>query len=134
MTAAAANDNRSEVAASSRGQQALEVLLIVAVFFVVAGDVPPHVNESHYLCRLKHFWNPTWCVGDLFLESADTQVLFIWLFGWLTKFFSLTATAWIGRVITWATLAWAWQRLSWRLVPRRFMAGVSGGGFLGVEP
>ena len=48
--------------------------------------------------RLKHFWNPAWCVGDLFLDSTDTQVLFIWLFGWVTKFVSLTATAWIGRV------------------------------------
>lgn len=98
-------------------QWLVEVLLIVAVFFVAAGDAPPHVNESHYLCRLKHYWDPAWCVGDLFLDSKDTQLLFIWLFGWITRLVSLTATAWIGRGIAWTLFAWSWQRLSWRVVP-----------------
>ena len=44
------------------------------------------------------FWNPEWCKGDLFLESTDTQVVFIWLFGWLTRWLSLSATAWVGRI------------------------------------
>ena len=113
-----------------RWQSLVEVVLIVLVFFVAAGDVAPNVNESHYLCRLKHFWNPTWCTGDLFLDSADTQVLFIWLFGWVTRFVSLTATAWIGRVVTWTAIAWAWQRLSWLIVPRRFAAVLSAALFL----
>jgi hypothetical protein len=99
-------------------QRLAEVLLIGLVFFVVAGDPPPGVNEPHYLCRLKHFWNPDWCAADLFLESTDTQVALIWTFGWLTRWLSLSATAWVGRVVAWALLAWAWQRLSWRLVPR----------------
>ncbi len=78
----------------------------------------PHDNEAHYLCRLKHYWNPPWCAGDLFLESADAQLVFIWTFGWVTRFLSLPATAWVGRFVAWSLLAWAWQRLSWRLVPR----------------
>ena len=94
------NDQPIAAAAGSRSAQRLvEVLLIVLVFFVVAGDPPPHVNEAHYLCRLKHFWNPDWCAGDLFLESTDTQVVFIWTFGWVTRWLSLTATAWVGRVV-----------------------------------
>jgi hypothetical protein len=106
-------------------RRAVEVGLIVLVFFVVAGDPPPNVNESHYLCRLKHFWNPAWCPGDLFLESTDTQIVFIWLYGWVTRFLSLSATAWIGRLIAWGSLAWAWQRLSWRIVPRPFASVLS---------
>jgi hypothetical protein len=106
-------------------QVAVEVLLIVAVFFIVAGDAPPHVNESHYLCRVKHYWNPSWCAGDLFLESADTQLVLIWLFGWVTQLLSLTATAWIGRLAAWIMLAWAWQRLSWRVVPMHWAAVIS---------
>jgi hypothetical protein len=94
-----------------------ETLLILAVFFIVGGDPAPHVNESHYLCRVKHYWNPSWCAGDLFLDSTDTQLVLIWLFGWITKWLSLPATAWIGRVAAWTMLAWAWQRLSWRMVP-----------------
>ena len=90
------------------------------------------MNESHYLCRLKHYWNPTWCEGDLFLQSPDTQVVFIWLFGWITRFVSLTATAWIGRAVAWAAIAWAWQRLSWRILPRRFAAVLSAALFIGL--
>jgi hypothetical protein len=100
------------------GRRVVEILLLVAVFFSLAGDPPPNVNEAHYLCRLKHYWNPQWAAGDLFLESQDTQVVFIWLFGWMTRYLSLAATAWVGRVLVWTFLAWAWQRLSWRLVPR----------------
>ena len=102
-----------------------EVLLIVLVFFTIAGDPPPAVNEPHYLCRLKHFWNPTWCQGDLFLDSTDTQVVFIWTFGWITRWLSLSATAWVGRILAWTLLAWAWQRLSWRLAPRTLAAVLS---------
>jgi hypothetical protein len=100
------------------GRRLVEVVLIVAVFFCLTGDPPPNVNEAHYLGRLKHFWNPQWAAGDLFLESQDTQVVFIWMFGWVTRWLSLAATAWVGRFAVWTMLAWAWQRLSWRLVPR----------------
>ncbi|MGE3641703.1 MAG: hypothetical protein AB7G28_24385, partial [Pirellulales bacterium] len=40
-----------------------EVLLIFIVFFALAGEPVPHVNEPHYLGRTKHFWDPTWCAG-----------------------------------------------------------------------
>jgi hypothetical protein len=103
----------------------VEVALIILVFFTLAGDPPPHVNESHYLCRLKHFWDPTWCAGDLFLESTDTQIVFIWVFGWITKWASLSTTAWVGRLLAWTFVAWAWQRLSWRLAPTRLASVLS---------
>ncbi len=69
------------------------------------------------MSRAKHFWNPDWCAGDLFLRSPDAHGLFVWTFGALTKWLSLPATAWVGRLVAWTLLAWAWQRLSWRLVP-----------------
>ena len=102
-------------------QRLAEVLLILLVFFALAGDPAPHQNEPYYLCRLKHFWNPSWCAGDLFLDSPDAHLTFVWTFGWLTKWLSLSATAWTGRVFVWALLAWAWQRLSWRIVPRAIL-------------
>jgi hypothetical protein len=115
------------------GARLVEVLLIVLIFFVVAGDPPPHVNEPHYLCRLKHFWNPQWCAGDLFLQSRDTQLVFIWAFGWVTRWLSLSATAWLGRLIVWTFIAWAWQRLSWRLAPRPFAAVLSAALFVSLN-
>jgi hypothetical protein len=114
-------------------QRLLEVLLIVLVFFLATGDPLPNVNETDYVCKLKHYWNPEWCKGDLFLESADTQIAFIWTFGWLTRFASLSVTAWIGRTVAWFFTAWAWQRLSWRIAPRPFMAVLSATLFLALN-
>lgn len=95
-----------------------EMLLILLVFFAIAGDAVPHVNEPHYLCRLKHFWNPDWCRGDLFLDSPEAHGLFVWLFGWVTRWLTLTQTAWLGRILAWSFLAFAWHRLSWHVLPK----------------
>lgn len=96
-----------------------EVCLIFALFAVLAGTAPPDVNEAHYLSKARHYWDPAWCQGDLFLESANAHLAFYWLFGWATRCLSLEATAWLGRAVTWWLLAWAWQRLSRAVVPGR---------------
>ncbi len=95
----------------------VEILLLVTLFFVLAGEAPPSVNEAHYLAKAKHYWNPDWCRGDIFLESADAHLMFYWSFGWLTRFLSLETVAWIGRGVTWGLLAWSWRRLSVALLP-----------------
>jgi hypothetical protein len=111
-------------------QRIVEIALLVLVFFAIAGDPPPGVNEPHYLCRLKHFWNPAWCAGDLFLESPEAHLVFVWTFGWLTKWLTLTQTAWVGRFAAWLLLAWAWQRLSWRVISVPWCACLSGALFV----
>ena len=58
MNVVAASDDGIEIVPQPRGQRALEVLLIFAVFFIVAGDVPPNVNESHYLCTAQALLEP----------------------------------------------------------------------------
>ena len=95
----------------------LEVLLIFALFFAVAGSAAPDVNEAHYLAKARHYWDNSWCPSDFFLGSADAHTVFYWTFGWLTRFISLNATAWVGRAVTWLLLAWAWRRLSMAIVP-----------------
>jgi hypothetical protein len=106
---------------------AFEVFWIFLVFFLVAGSPPPDVGESHYLVKARHYWQPDWCAGDLFCESRDAHATFYWTFGWLTRYFSLPATAWIGRVITWGLLAWSWRRLSWAIVPQPLVSLLSAG-------
>jgi len=106
---------------------AVETGFIFLLFFLIAGSLPPGVGESHYLPKAKHYWDPSWCQGDLFLESADAHLAFYWVFGWVTKFCSLEATAWIGRAVTWLLLAFAWQRLSVALVPKQLMSILSAG-------
>lgn len=97
-----------------------EVALILGLIFVYAGGPPPDVNEAHYLTKAKHYWDPSWCGQDVFLDSANPHLAFYWLFGWITRFGSLTTAAWVGRVVTWGALALGWQRLSWTLLPQRF--------------
>lgn len=90
----------------------LEIALIFAVFFVAGGAPVPHVNETHYLAKAKQYWQPEWCEGDLFLESGKAHVTFYWTVGVLTKWLELPIVAWIGRLVAWLMLAFAWERLS----------------------
>ena len=90
----------------------VEFALIVVIFFIVGGAPAPHVNETHYLTKATHYWDPSYCPGDFFLDSADPHLTFYWTFGWLTRIVSLTVVAWIGRVAAWALLAYAWLRLA----------------------
>ena len=103
----------------------LEIALIFLVFFAAAGVPVPSANETHYLTKAKHYWNPEWCAGDLFFESADPHLAFYWTVGLLTKWFSLAMVAWLGRITAWAALAWSWQRLSVGIVPQRWLAVIT---------
>jgi hypothetical protein len=109
---------------------AAEVTLIFLLFFIHAGWQPPDVNEAHYLAKAKHFWNPDWCPGDFFLESADAHRVFYYTFGWLTRFFSLAGTAWIGRLVTWGLLAAGWRRLSFAVIPKPLFSVLTASLFL----
>lgn len=104
--------------------------LIFLIFFLYGASFPPDVNEAHYLAKAKHYWNPAWCHGDLFLESADAHLVFYYTFGWITQFVSLPAAAWIGRGLTWLGLAWGWWWLSAGVVPARGAAALGAGLFL----
>lgn len=112
------------------GLACLETVWVFLIFFLVAGSPPPDVGESHYLVKAKHYWQPDWCPGDLFLDSRDAHQIFYWTFGWTTRLMSLEWAAWLGRVTTWSLLAWGWRRLSWAVVPRPLAALLSAGWFL----
>ena len=101
---------------------ALEVLSLVALFFIYAGDSAPMVNEAHYLVKAKNYWDPEWCSQDMFVTSDKVHTTFYLLFGWPTKFFSLTQTAWLGRLVGWFLLAGGLQRLSWGLFRQSFVS------------
>jgi hypothetical protein len=102
-----------------------EIGLVFLVFAVDAGWPVPDVNETCYLGKAKHYWNPSWCAADFFFRSADAHLVFYWTFGWVTRWLSLPAAAWLGRIITWGLLAWAWRRLSVTVAPGPLLAGLS---------
>jgi hypothetical protein len=110
-----------------RWKTVAEVMAVVVLFFLLGGGSAPEINEAHYLAKAKHFWNPQWCPQDHFLNSADAHYLFYLTWGGLTRWLSLEATAWIGRLTAWLLLAIAWCRLSRALVPRWGCALLSAG-------
>ena len=83
-----------------------EMIGLLAIFAVISGGQTPDLNEAHYLTKAKHYWNPAWCPEDHFLNSLDAHQVFYYSLGWLTLWFDLPTTAWIGRMITWSLLAW----------------------------
>ena len=124
------SSSKPEKFRQDRIQRYLETLLIFVCFALIAGQLPPDVNESHYLTKAKHYWDRDWCAGDIFLGSSFAHWIFYVSTGWLTKLFSLSVVAWIGRCVTWALLAFAWQRLSWKLLPSRGLSVLSAIAFL----
>ena len=85
--------------------------ICIAVLFTAWAGIPPDVNESHYLTKAKHFWNPDWCPGDLFLGSAFAHWFFYLSTGWITKLASLEFSAWLGRLLVALLMATGWMRL-----------------------
>jgi len=83
-------------------------LLVFCLFSIYAGSVTPEVNESHYWVKASHFWNPGFVSRDLFAGSKDAHWFFFATVGSLTRFFSLPTATWIGRILGWAVLSFAW--------------------------
>jgi hypothetical protein len=100
----------------------LEIVLLLGLFFVCAGDSAPMVNEAHYLVKAKNYWNPEWCSQDMFVASDKVHTTFYALFGWPTTFLTLAQTAWLGRFVGWLLLGIGLQRLSWVLFRRSFLS------------
>ena len=113
------------------------LLAVAAVFLSFTVDSfarypVPGPNESHYLCKAKHYWNPEWCRGDLFLASSNAHLVFYQTFGLLTRWFSLETTAIIGRLAGLLILAAGWTALVGVLVPGRWPALWAAWIFLGT--
>ncbi len=89
--------------------ESIAVFLILVAFSSVG---TPGINESHYLTKAKHFWNPEWCSGDLFLNSADAHQTFYVVLGWPLMFLSLDVLAWSGRILCWLGFSVVWVRLN----------------------
>ena len=109
----------------------LEVGLVLVVFFLHGAWPTPDVNETGYLAKAAHFWDPQAFAGDFFCQTGDAHVVFYAAFGWLTKLrWSLDTVAWVGRIVTWLLLAIAWRGLSLAIVPRPWVAVLSADLFL----
>jgi len=87
------------------GRAAAEVGCVLLIFAAAGAWPTPDSNEAHYLTKARHFFNPTWCSGDFFLETPDAHGVFYWLIGPLAARLPLDIVAWVGRWIGWLSLA-----------------------------
>jgi hypothetical protein len=105
-------------AASRHSLRAAAEWLAVAVVFAAAGAWPtPDTNEAHYLTRARHAADPTWAVGDFFLESPEAHGLFAAALGPVAVGWSLDAAAWCGRIAGWLLLAGAFVHVARATLP-----------------
>ena len=109
--------------------------LVFALFAVFAAwrSPVPGVNEPHYLCKAKHFWDPAWCARDLFLCSADAHWTFYATAGALTGVLSFEQLAWFGRLLVSGGLAFAWIRLAGSVVKHPLSVFVSACFFVALQ-
>ncbi|MEZ5951058.1 MAG: hypothetical protein R3C12_17965 [Planctomycetaceae bacterium] len=89
----------------------------ILVAWSLARAFIPGVNEPHYFCKAKYWWNPEWCAGDFFLASSNPHLVFYLTFGWLTRFLP-EITAFIARLLSLLVVARGWQVMSRLLLPR----------------
>ena len=106
--------------AEEKKRAVVETALLMLLFFAYAGDMPPMVNEAHYMVKAKNYWQPEFCQHDLLVASAKAHTTFYALFGWPTLIMSLPAATWLGRCVAWTMLALGLQRLCAVVNPKRF--------------
>ena len=91
------------------------ILLNFMVIWILNAELVPGINESHYLTKAKHAWNPEFAPSDLFLSSGNAHWSFSLVAGWMSTWMPLPAVAWLGRIGCWLLMSIAWQRCAARL-------------------
>lgn len=87
-------------------------------------------GEPHYLAKARHFHDPSWCAGDVFLESSNAHWVFYATVGALTRWLSFDTAALVGRLLALALVAWGWTELVTRLAERSWLAVFAAAGYL----
>ncbi|MBL8892586.1 MAG: hypothetical protein JNL67_21600 [Planctomycetaceae bacterium] len=115
------------VSPGGRFRELLDVVAVAVAFFLLSFSPAPDVNEAHYWTKAKHFWDPSFCPNDMFLNSADAHWSFYVTLGQLTRWFPLESAAWGGRGIVWISMAVGWCALARCFGLRGYRAWLSAG-------
>ncbi len=85
-----------------RAGDAVTILLVCGVFVLYSFcRVPiPGVNEPHYLCKARAFYDAQWCSRDHFLHSANAHVVFFAFIGAAAQVLPFAIVAIVGRIIS----------------------------------
>lgn len=115
-----------EAPRSTRGDLVAFVCLFALMFAysLIQANIPG-VNEPHYLTKARHVWDPSWCAGDLFLESSNPHLVFYRTVGALAAVTYFPVAAVLGRLLGSGLVAYGWQRLSRTVTGSRWAGFVS---------
>lgn len=87
--------------------------VLAAAVLAFCARAVPFGNEYVYLLRLKRTYDPTFLLGDVSFNAPGTEHWFFnHVFGPFTYVASLDVIAWTGRMLCWAVLLYALQRLA----------------------
>ena len=100
-----------------RAGDAATLVLVCGVFVLYSFcRVPiPGVNEPHYLCKARAFYDAQWCERDHFLHSTNAHVVFFAFVGVAAQVLPLAVVAIVGRIISLTLFGLAWVALGRRL-------------------
>ncbi|HBE69731.1 MAG TPA: hypothetical protein DDW52_16420 [Planctomycetaceae bacterium] len=107
MKSEAANDMQPYAAAPTFVQYFVHFI----VACLLAAQMAPAVNESHYIPKARHVWDSTFAPHDFFLQSHDSHYLASWSAGLPATLLGFVTTTWLGRFASWLLMAIAWVHL-----------------------
>lgn len=107
--------NTADAGFSPAGAATTVLVCIVFLLYSFCRVPVPGVNEPHYLCKARAFYDSQWCGSDHFLQSSNAHFVFFALVGAATQVLPLAAVAIIGRVISLTLFGVAWSVLGRRL-------------------
>ena len=113
---------------------AVTVALVCGVFILSSlCRVPvPGVNEPHYLCKARAFYDSQWCAADHFLHSPNAHFLFFAVVGAAAQVLPFAVVAIVGRIVSLALLGVAWVTLGRRLSLSSFAIVLAACCFCGI--
>lgn len=119
LSSSPVSETNHDSASQSSHWLAIVVLWGLLILWSLLRSPIPSVNEPHYLCKARHFWDPTWCANDFFLASSNPHWVYYFTVGWMTQFLSLGTTALIARLVSLLIFAVGWVRMTGALLPHR---------------
>ena len=96
-----------------RESAAVSYAALAAIVLAFCARAVPFDNEYVYLLRLRRTYDSSFLLNDISFAAPGTEHwLFNHVFGLFTYFASLTTIAWTGRILCWAGIVYALQRLA----------------------
>ncbi|HEV8725022.1 MAG TPA: hypothetical protein VGW77_30780 [Candidatus Binatia bacterium] len=102
------------------------LLFLILLTINIAGPRVPSGNEFTYLVHLMKQWHPNYLAHDwTYAGTLPSHFIFNYLFGALTMLMAVETVGWVGRVLTWGLVLFAFFKFGEKFPISRWMVTVS---------